>query len=149
MKSAILAGLVLCSLNSQVMANNAETQALASVDAAADGIKRLLQKDLAIYAEIPSCEGDMYSAILTLANGLVGITDQGNKLMTSRVFDYRTVAGWGLNKLAGEAMAKHCLPQARAVYLSIIETFTRSSYAAIRQRAQIGVDDVRALSAGK
>jgi hypothetical protein len=46
--------------------------------------------------------------------------------------------------LADAYLAKGCLDDADRVYRSIIKRFTGGVYEAVRQRAMIGVDDVRA-----
>jgi hypothetical protein len=48
-------------------------------------------------------------------------------------------------KMAEAAAAKHCNKTARQTYLEVIDTFTGSGYTAERQRAQIGIDDLRAF----
>lgn len=47
--------------------------------------------------------------------------------------------------LADALLRARCLDEADKIYRDTISTFTGSSYDALRQRAQIGVDDVRAM----
>jgi hypothetical protein len=49
-------------------------------------------------------------------------------------------------KLADVLTAKECFDVARELYLSVIDDFPGSVFAAARQRAQIGIDDLRAAT---
>ena len=51
-----------------------------------------------------------------------------------------------LNEVAGLYEKIGCAAKARETYLFVIETFIGIGYSAMRQRAQIGIDDLRASS---
>lgn len=46
--------------------------------------------------------------------------------------------------IADETLAHHCLDVADAVYRGLIDFYVGSSYSGMRERARIGIDDVRA-----
>jgi hypothetical protein len=50
--------------------------------------------------------------------------------------------GWVL-QVADAARQHHCTVVARNLYDTVIATYTGSAYAALRQRAQIGIEDLR------
>jgi len=56
----------------------------------------------------------------------------------------RLATAIGLADVADAAKRKGCAEQARALYDLIVEVYVGSGYAGVRQRAQIGIDDLRA-----
>jgi hypothetical protein len=46
-------------------------------------------------------------------------------------------------KVADAARQHHCKEVARNLYDTVIATYIGAAYAALRQRAQIGIDDLR------
>jgi hypothetical protein len=55
---------------------------------------------------------------------------------------YQDVAVWYL-EAAAAAAKRGCPAAAKEIYTSVIETFIGSAYDAYRQRAEIGLDDLR------
>jgi hypothetical protein len=104
-----------------------------------------LDAALAAYAVAPACADPAFNEAMAEALLLeVGIeTDQPSLLQRMR--DNRDYAGMSLNQLGEDAVKKKCRNEARKAFLTVIETLTGNSYASIRQRAQIGLDDVRAM----
>ncbi len=57
--------------------------------------------------------------------------------------DVATDAGTWMLTVADAARDHGCKQVARRLYDTVIATYTGSAYAALRQRAQIGIDDLR------
>jgi hypothetical protein len=54
----------------------------------------------------------------------------------------RDSGGW-IREVADAAPQHHCKEVARGLYDTVIATYVGTAYAALRQRAQIGIDDLR------
>jgi hypothetical protein len=102
------------------------------------------EEAIAAYRAQTECEGKWFDVIkigLMVDNITAGdarYLRQQNMMVISQT----VAARW--NTFAGLAAEKGCGSTARTLYLYVIETFTGSAYAAMRQRAQIGIDDLRA-----
>ena len=98
------------------------------------------------YRAEPGCENRYFDA---LRNSLA-IDDLG---VRARIYarrpdalEYGQQAAINYNQAAQVAADKGCPAIARGLWLSVIEQFTGSGYAAQRQRAQIGIDDLRSAA---
>jgi hypothetical protein len=60
--------------------------------------------------------------------------------------DRHTTLSFGF---ADEALRRRCLDDADRVYRRLVAFYTGSAYAGIRDRAKLGIDDIRAARAGK
>jgi len=99
------------------------------------------------YRNSPTCNDP---SILTVT-GMTAVIGSDPEAYNSGTFqttlNNRLFSADALNRLAGAAMAKGCREVARDTYLSVITEYTGTAYAALRQRAQIGLDDLRAAPA--
>ncbi len=102
---------------------------------------------IASYRTAPECEGQGFDLIRLFlqTEGFTAEAARAQRQSNMLAISQTVASRW--NAFAGAAAAKGCGPTARALYLYVIETFTGSAYAAMRQRAQIGIDDLRAASA--
>ena len=84
-------------------------------------------------------------------NGALGAIDVTQNMLTDAYkYYYNSVvlgfysdtARWSLD-LADAAVKQQCPEQAREIYRGVIADYTGSGYAAYRQRAEIGLDDLR------
>jgi hypothetical protein len=104
----------------------------------------------------PGCDRDIFNLAKSVINVEVVIAQ--TKLDTLRIksesrsryiedipyaIEAVQVAVSEFNDLAYAAQKKGCLTMARDLYLEVIERFIGSSFEAMRQRAQIGLDDIR------
>jgi hypothetical protein len=154
MKFAVSVALVLSSvtLAACAPAGTSYPSAQARADEASRQLDALIAENrgkldaaLAAYAVAPACADPAFDEAMSKARILeVGIeTDDLTLLQSFR--ENRVYAGMSLNRLGDDAVKKKCRIEARTAFLTVIETFTGSFYTAIRQRAQIGLDDVRAM----
>ena len=96
------------------------------------------------YKDAPECEGKDYADFISMENRISeGVPDTPPELIWV-VEKLRESAAHSMIEVAEYATEKHCPQTARKTYLAVIDTFTGSDYAAVRQRAQIGIDDLRA-----
>ena len=125
-----------------------------SVNAIASSDQIEIDKDLRSFASLDSndCSRLGYAVIdieieaqQIEANAELQIAEnrQDRVSITRNLAELRN-AGLNRIRLADVLADRHCLVEARQFYISVIEQFQGASYAAIRQRAQIGIDDLRA-----
>ena len=111
-----------------------------------------LPQVVAAYATDRPCEGEAF----TLARRTIdhysmertsyySPTEPSDRLMLSLIGGAHMNAARSLVALGDQAAAKHCYATARKVYLDVISVFIGSDYGAYRQKAQVGIDEIRAL----
>ncbi len=89
-------------------------------------------------AELRSFE-ERISVIEFIGNGVIAVERRFTLRVNSNIASTH-------NELGSYAFRRGCLEDARRIFLYVIEIYVGSGYAAIRQRAQIGIDDVRAAA---
>jgi len=91
-----------------------------------------------------ACQPDGYTAALekirALRNSPRGSTPYQWGLHEARVYD----SGRLMLQVGEIARTRRCNAIAREAFLEVIEVYVGSDFAALRQRAQVGVDDIRA-----
>lgn len=108
-----------------------------------------IQVGLVAYGSSPDCEGADYRDVSfgsdLLAIGSSELTlDAGINQMYRR--NRRDAVG-ALITLGDKATQKGCREAARKTYLKVIDTYSQPSDELFRQRAKIGLDDLRAMPA--
>ena len=99
---------------------------------------------MARYKRSADCEGADYAAFNKTAGQIIDGTSNTPPGLIGLETGLRQSVARSMIDLAEDAVEKKCLKTARKTYLAVIDTFTGSAYAAARQRAQIGIDDLRA-----
>jgi hypothetical protein len=96
------------------------------------------------YRAAAECEGKDYDDVMALGNQSADLPTLDGAAGFQITLNLRQRVAHIMIELAEDADAKGCVKTARKTYLAIIDTFTGSAYEAVRQRAQIGIDDLRA-----
>jgi len=117
------------------------------------GSENDLAPALAAYAADRGCEGETFS----LAKGKIEyyskdrtsyyspVGDPTDRLMLSLIDGAHMNAARSLVNLGDQAARKHCYTVARRTYSDVIAVFVGSNYAAYRQKAQIGIEEIHGL----
>ena len=98
------------------------------------------------YRAEPGCSGKMHNLVQLFLNIGDVYAEAGNIARKPDALQRGQSAAMGYNKAAQAAADKGCPDAARRWWLTVIETYVGTGYAAMRQRAQIGIDDLRAAS---
>jgi len=102
---------------------------------------------IAIYRAQAGCQEQWFEVIRSGLKVDESLAEEARTRRQSNMLALSQTVAIQWNAFAGAAADKGCGPTARTLYLYVIETFTGSAYAAMRQRAQIGIDDLRAAPA--
>ena len=94
----------------------------------------------------PGCSGPQFDAVqeALLIGSIHSMTDR--RTHSPDAFTNSQAVAQAINKAAQVATDKGCTDIARRWWLNVIEHYVGSGYAAMRQRAQVGIDDLRANS---
>jgi hypothetical protein len=108
--------------------------------AALEGLRDTALRPLRLWQneQLPSCESPNLQkareTVLTAANMLTPDRSGVDAVMDS--------GSWIL-EVADDAQERGCKPAARSLYDAVIAIYTGGAYTALRQRAQIGIGDLR------
>ena len=96
------------------------------------------------YRAEPGCSGKLHDAVLTMleVGDLAAIG--ARHVRAPDMLQKGQIAAAAYNRTAQVAADKGCPVVARTLWLTVIEQYVGSGYAAMWQRAQIGIDDLRA-----
>jgi hypothetical protein len=112
--------------------------------ASAVGLRLFISAEqLAEYRKDPDCEGETYR-VLGLALEVEDISfDAALYARKPDALEKGQLVASDYNRVAQAAADKGCRALARSLFLKVMETYVGSGYAAMRQRAQIGIEDLR------
>ena len=99
-------------------------------------------ESLALYAKLPhkNCDGPELDEATEAANAAVSLSQRHE-------LGVRMAAGGQLLSVADAAKSKGCVQQARAIYDEVLRVFAGGAYASLRDRATIGIQDLRTKGA--
>ncbi len=102
------------------------------------------------YADAQACDGPELAVLLEIMDVRMSfaraslVTDNMGATSDGTGVAHKT--GLAYVALGDLALSKGCSGEARSLYLTVVETFTGEVFSALRQRAGIGIDDLRARS---
>lgn len=111
-----------------------------------EGMQALTQ-----YRSEPGCDGPGNAAVAANLADLERMTYQLNLVGGNLAYLAREAKGRHQDLAFGyadTALGKGCLDTADSVYRSLINFYTGAAYSGIRDRARVGIDDVRAKRGG-
>jgi hypothetical protein len=99
-------------------------------------------ESLALYAKSPhtNCNGPELDEATETATAAVSLSQRHE-------LGIRISAGGQLLSVADTAKSKGCMQQARAIYDEVLRVFAGGAYAGLRDRAMIGIQDLRTKGA--
>lgn len=102
------------------------------------------------YADTKDCAGAEFVDLLDILDARTAfaksnlVTD--NMGVSTNGVDIVNQTGLAYVAIGDLAGSKGCAKEARSIYLAVIESFTGVDFAALRERAMIGIDDLRTKS---
>jgi hypothetical protein len=99
-------------------------------------------ESLALYAKSPhkNCNGPELDEATETANAAVALSQRHE-------LGVRLAAGGQLLSVADAAKSKGCVQQAGAIYDEVLRVFAGGEYASLRDRAMVGIQDLRTKGA--
>lgn len=136
----VRAGLVVAALLVAAGASGAPREPKPAGDSTRTTMEELLDK----FRAAPGCDTGLIGTIKLLIE-VSDVIARGAQAARQR--DAVEMSQWPAryqNRVAQAAADKGCSDLARELYLDVIDRYTGTAYAAMRERARIGIDDLRA-----